>query len=126
MHASNLENFVSEKENIDGQIEKLHQQMDSKRENIATLALNSLNYRNKANDFAAAIAKQDTRTAYALSLYTKISNITWDYSAGSGKLAGTIGNDASKSLQPFSLDTRSITSFELANKLWEMIEDGYE
>ena len=63
MHASNLENFVSEKENIDGQIEKLHQQMDSKRENIATLALNSLNYRNKANDFAAAIAKQDTRTA---------------------------------------------------------------
>ena len=55
MHASNLENFVSEKENIDGQIEKLHQQMDSKRENIATLALNSLNYRNKANDFACLL-----------------------------------------------------------------------
>lgn len=126
MHASNLESFVNEKENIDGQIEKLHQQMDMRRESIATLALNSLNYRNKANDFAATIAKQDTRTAYALSLYTKISNITWDYSATNGKLAGTIGNDSSKSLQPFSIDTRSITSFELANNLWEMIENGYE
>ena len=51
----------------------------------------------------------------------KISNITWDYNAKSGTIAGTIGNDDLKTLKEFSIDTRKNTSYETANQLWSMI-----
>ena len=66
----------------------------------------------------------NSRTAYALSLYAKISNIAWDYKAPAGKLAGTIGNEESKRIKHFDIDTRSKTSFEVANTLWDMIGEG--
>ena len=46
----------------------------------------SLKEREKEFQISNDIA--DSRTAYALSLYSKISNITWDYKVQSGRLAG--------------------------------------
>ena len=40
--------------------------------------------------------------------------------------AGCVGNDRTKEFQNFSIDTRSKTSFEVANMLWAKIEAGLE
>ena len=126
VHASHLEKFVRDKENANSQVEVLRDALDSKRETISKLAKSVLSLKEKAAELEAASSLGDSRTAYALSLYAKISNITWEYNAATGKLAGCVGNDRTKEFQNFSIDTRSKTSFEVANMLWAKIEAGLE
>ena len=126
IHASHLEKFIRDKENVSSQLDSLRDMLDSKREAISKLAKNALNLKEKASELETSGNLCDSRTAYALSLYAKISNITWDYNAPSGKLAGCVGNDRTKELQNFNVDTRSKTSFEVANMLWSRIAEGLE
>lgn len=122
-HNSILEKYVADKEKVSNEIEQLRNELDKKRERISKTAMNALNYKEKAEEYNTNVMKSDTRTAYALSLYTKITNISWDYdNTINGKLAGFIGDENSKSVKDFTLDTRSLTSFELANELWDRIE----
>jgi hypothetical protein len=123
-HASQLEKFRVDKENVAGQVEQVRGEMDTKREKIAELAQQGLELVGKCSQTTAASQMADSRTAYALSLYAKISNISWDYKAPNGKIAGTIGSDETSSLRHFELDTRKKTSFETANDLWDMIGDN--
>ena len=106
--------------------------------NIASL-------KERADDFVVNSQLADSRTAYAISLYSEISNISWNYRAPHGILAGCkcvlvslivfkvhlhiaiilgIGNDSKKELKLFELDTQTLNSFELANKLWDLIEES--
>ena len=123
-HAGNLEKYRGDKENVTSQVENLRATLDAKREKIATLAKQALNMMEKCSEATVSSQLADSRTAYALSLYAKISNISWDYKAPSGKTAGTIGSEESKTLRRFEIDTREKTSFEAANDLWAMIEEG--
>jgi hypothetical protein len=52
------------------------------------MAAQTLALREKGSEYTLSSQISDSRTAYALSLYAKISNITWDYEAPSGKIAG--------------------------------------
>ena len=52
------------------------------------MAAQALALREKGAEYTLSSQIADSRTAYALSLYAKISNITWDYEAPSGKIAG--------------------------------------
>ena len=121
VHAANLEKYRDEKENVAKQVENLRNALDGKREKISDVAQKTLSTMEKCSETQLSSQMADSRTAYALSLYTKISNITWDYNAKSGTIAGTIGNDDLKSLKEFSIDTRKNTSYETANQLWSMI-----
>ena len=132
-HAANLEKYVRDKENANGQVNKLRQAVDKKRENIAAMATEGLSLKEKAAGFANADDISDPHTAYALSLLQKISNIAWDYkncsrSVGDNlpsQLCGTIGNEAKSEFKRIQVDTRSMTSYDLAEKLWDDIEDGW-
>jgi hypothetical protein len=66
-----------EKENANLQYESLREVIDSKHERIKELAKSRV----EAGAGAAPVADSmgDSRTAYALSLFSKISNITWNY-----------------------------------------------
>ncbi len=121
VHAANLEKYRDEKENVAKQVENLRNALDGKREKISDVAQKTLSTMEKCSETQLSSQMADSRTAYALSLYTKISNITWDYNAKSGTIAGTIGNDDLKTLKEFSIDTRKNTSYETANQLWSMI-----
>ena len=123
-HAVYLEKFRDEKENASRQVDSLRKKMDEKREKIASLAQQTLSMMGKCKEAGVDTEMANSRTAYALSLYAKISNIAWDYKAPAGKLAGTIGNEESKRIKHFDIDTRSKTSFEVANTLWDMIGEG--
>ena len=115
------------------------------------MAAQTLALREKGSEYTLSSQISDSRTAYALSLYAKISNITWDYEAPSGKIAGCeyvffariycnpipndfsahnftagVGNDRTKTFKSFSIDSRSNTSFEVANSLWDLIGEGFE
>ncbi len=79
---------LSKKEAITQQMEILSKQIDAKKHNIAKLTNTGLSLKERASEFTISSDMADSRTAYALSLYAKISNITWDYKAPSGKLAG--------------------------------------
>lgn len=52
------------------------------------MAAQALALREKGAEYTLSSQIADSRTAYALSLYAKISNITWDYQATPGKIAG--------------------------------------
>jgi hypothetical protein len=78
------------------------------------------------DEFAAQTQHEDAKTAYALSLYSKISNITWDYSAPIGYMSGCIGNDAAKGFENFTIDLNKTTSYDVANTLWDKIAEGMQ
>ena len=98
--------------------------VNTKRENITKMASQAIVLQERTEECATGSQMADSRTAYALSLYAKISNITWDYSVPEGQLAGTICRDNLQTVERFSIDTTKLTPFELSNKLWEMITDG--
>jgi len=125
-HSAKLEKFVGDKENVDAQIEAVRGAVDSKRENITKMATSALTLKEKAREFEGPSTDlSDSRTAYALSLYAKITNIAWDYDKSStGNLSGCVGSDAKKEFHKFSIDTRSETSFDVADALWEKIAEG--
>ena len=52
------------------------------------MAEQALALREKGAEYNLSSQISDSRTAYALSLYAKISNITWDYEAPPGRIAG--------------------------------------
>lgn len=81
--------YKSNKENLGTQVEQLRQIIDSKRENISKMASQTIVLQERSSECSAGSQLADSRTAYALSLYAKISNITWDYKAPAGKLAGS-------------------------------------
>ena len=124
-HTANLEKFVKDKENVTSQIDNMRENVDKKRENIAKMASQALQLKQKASDYNNSDDLTDSRTAYALSLYAKISNITWEYNGcSSGTLSGCVGNDRTKEFHDFSIGTRSKTSYEVADALWSKIADG--
>jgi len=125
-HSITLEKYMGDKENVHAQLESLRGLLDMKRENISKMALTAVQLREKSDELTATTLQADTRTSYALSLYTKVSNITWNYSVPPGKLAGSIGMENTKEVRPFCIETRSMTSYEVANKLWDMIGEGYD
>jgi hypothetical protein len=53
---------------------------------------------------------------YLLKPYIKVAFLFEIFLSG-------IGSDSKKELKRFEFDTRSLTSFELANKLWDAIGD---
>lgn len=115
---------ASNKENQTLQNEAIARNIDMKRQNIAKMSATILSLKERANEFSSSTKMADSRTAYAISLYAKISNITWDYKAPPGKLSGCIGDDQKKEIRSFDLDTRSKTSFEVANELWDLIGES--
>lgn len=52
------------------------------------MAAQSLALHEKGAEYTLSSQIADSRTAYALSLYAKISNITWNYDAAPGRIAG--------------------------------------
>jgi len=126
VHAASLEKYVTDKENVSAQIDATRDTIDTKRETIAKMAKQALLLKEKAAEFDAPSADlTDSRTAYALSLYAKISNIAWNYDKSvPGHLAGSVGNDATSEISHFAVDTRSKTSYEVADALWEKIATG--
>ena len=61
------------------QIESIQEIVDSKRENITKMAAQTITLRERSSECITSSQMADSRTAYALTLYAKISNITWDY-----------------------------------------------
>ena len=120
-HAIEIEKVRTDKENAAEQVQNLQNSLDTKRDKISDFAEQALKLMKQCAETNTNSQLADSRTAYALSLYAKISNISWDYKAPSGKLAGTIGNEETSTLQRFEMDTRNKTSFEMANGLWDMI-----
>ena len=87
-HAIKLEKLVADREAVGNHLDTIRATTDSKRENISKMAAQTLALREKGSEYTLSSQISDSRTAYALSLYAKISNITWDYDAPSGKIAG--------------------------------------
>lgn len=70
------------------QTESISRNIDIKRQNITKMAATAISLKERAAEFNISTDMADSRTAYAISLYAKISNITWDYSLTEGKLGG--------------------------------------
>ena len=56
----------------------------------------------------------------ALSLYTHISNITWNYS-NPGRSAGTVSDRSEHDIRSFDVDADEAATFAGVNRLWELV-----
>jgi len=86
-HAANLKR-ISNKENLLQQIDTISRNIDTKRQNIAKMSTTTFSLKERGGEFNLSTEMADSRTAYAISLYAKISNISWDYKSASGHLTG--------------------------------------
>eukprot|EP01039_Chlorochromonas_danica_P005218 gene5218-5749_t len=120
-HAAALRK-LSDKENIVAQSEQLKQTLVQKKDKIAKAQNNAAALLERANEYTLSATMADSRTAYAISLYSKISNITWNYNALPNHLSGWISNESKKEMIPFDIDMRVTSSpFDVANELWDLI-----
>ena len=86
-HIANMKS-ISNKENLLQQTEAISRNIEIKKQSIAKMAATAASLKDRAAEFSMSTDMADSRTAYAISLYAKISNITWDYSINNGKLGG--------------------------------------
>ena len=83
-----LQEMATEKENIEQSINKIRDHVENKRINVTKLASTSLTLKSQADELESNKQLNDSRTAYAVSLYATVTGIEWDYSAPSHVLAG--------------------------------------
>ena len=88
VHASTLHQLHTEKENVLASIANTKAIILAKKESIANIHSKARLLHEKGEEFSKQNQNEDTKTAYALDLYSKVSNITWDYSCPPGHLAG--------------------------------------
>jgi hypothetical protein len=71
-------------------INREQQSKASKLQDISKVAQQTLALQEQTEDLSLSDSMTESRTSYALSLYCKISNISWDYAATGkgGHLAG--------------------------------------
>ena len=89
-HAAALKK-VSNKENINSQMDSLLHAIDEKKQRIDALRSSHAALMQQLQDARSGQhqpAAADSRTAYALSLYSKISNISWEYDSSPETIAG--------------------------------------
>ena len=80
---------VSDKENISLQVDSLLRAIDEKKQRIEAIQASTASLlKQSENILAGTTSTVDSRTAYAISLYSKITNITWDYNAPADKIVG--------------------------------------
>ena len=82
-HAACIEKIDKEYNTTLLEIDSLRESLESIRDNILHLERECQIIQNKNLMNEMSVPMIDTRTSYALSLYSKISNISWDYSSNS-------------------------------------------
>lgn len=116
---------IAEKKGINSlQIDSILKSIDAKKTSIDTLKRTSTSLQERNKDFHISSGMMDSRTAYAISLYAKISNITWDYNTEMDHLTGCVGNSHKKEVVRFDIDKSNSSSAEVAEKLWAIIGDS--
>lgn len=80
-----------DRENLALDIDKEKKAIADKIQEISTIAQRTVALKEQTDDFSLSDTMAESRTSYALSLYSKITNISWDYAVTggeSGRLAG--------------------------------------
>ncbi len=76
-----------EKENMTHKLNTLSNAINEKCDSISAIVNDTIKYQSAA-DIENSNLMNESRTTYALSLYSKISNISWDYTSPSDRLSG--------------------------------------
>eukprot|EP00602_Paraphysomonas_sp_CaronLab_P007758 CAMPEP_0185028428 /NCGR_PEP_ID=MMETSP1103-20130426/14134_1 /TAXON_ID=36769 /ORGANISM="Paraphysomonas bandaiensis, Strain Caron Lab Isolate" /LENGTH=198 /DNA_ID=CAMNT_0027562847 /DNA_START=90 /DNA_END=686 /DNA_ORIENTATION=- len=121
VHSKKIEKLQVEKENLLQTESQVSNAVNSKTEEISKLASKAVELQEKTKECTLDEHMTESRTSYALSLYSKVSNISWDYDAAPGHLAGCFGNDETMEFVNFDFDMSTMSSYDLANSLWDMI-----
>ncbi len=124
-HAELLKTYQAQKGVLAQEISHYQAELEMSADQIRQMADESSRVKEKIAEYEEECAQQDNRTAYAVSLYSKISNINWDYSHPPGILAGTICHDNTSETNKFHLDVQSMSQFQVANYLWSNIGESY-
>ena len=123
-HSKQLEQIMHEKENVSKQYESLREVVDSKRERVKELARRRIETTTMPPPPQVAVdPTAESKAAYTLSLYAKISNISWNLSDSNEVISGYIANEETKEFKSFEIPT-SLSKFEIANSLWDMISEN--
>ena len=87
-HNKMLEKMIIEKENLVTSINDYHNTIDAMVSEISSIAESALGLQEQMADLELDESLMQSRKSHALSLYSKVSNISWDYTAPPGVLAG--------------------------------------
>ena len=65
------------------------------------------------------------RAKHELSLYAHVSKVIW-HSELSGRVCGNVSDLANADIRPFDMDPRATSQYEIANKLWGLMDGEVE
>jgi len=77
------------------------------------------------NSVSSSAADELPRIKHAISLYANITNIKFDYSAD-GRLKGQVAIPDKEEVHGFDIDAAKCTGYDIADRLWGMMEKGAE
>eukprot|EP00793_Prasinoderma_coloniale_P001560 PRCOL_00003364-RA len=96
---------------------------------LAALELEKANAASRMSAVASTRAETDTLEAEALpqnkhelSLYAHVSKIIWHYEAGE-RVRGNVSDPAKADIRPFDMDPAKTSNFDIANSLWDLMEN---
>lgn len=87
-HEKLLRRIQSERDSLLNDINALNSQIEKTRSEIIMIADDNRALKEETAKHEEEIKLQDSRTAYAVSLYSRITNIDWDYGSPSNILSG--------------------------------------
>mmetsp|Transcript_14710 Transcript_14710/g.51160 ORF Transcript_14710/g.51160 Transcript_14710/m.51160 type:complete len:199 (+) Transcript_14710:143-739(+) len=65
---------------------------------------------------------EESRVTHALSLFANITRINWDHDLPEHVLGGAIAYDEAQTARRFSIQTEALDSYEIADRLWDLLE----
>ncbi len=87
-HNSRLDELQLEKENLSLKINIVSGAIEQKCSVISEIVNDTLKNQSTISEYENVNILNESRTVYALSLYSKVSNISWDYASPSDHLCG--------------------------------------
>ena len=81
-----VHSYLLKKDEKEASLSLIRDHIDEKRQELAAIASMSSSLQEKLDEFQSNLQLQDIRTSHAVSLYSKISHLSWDYDKCSSRV----------------------------------------
>ena len=130
-HVAPAEEHVAQMRELDAQraalaakLAALEQQAAASTGEVAKLRAQKEDVDARARAVEAEKVAQVPRLQYSMSLFANISKIKWDFAAygDGGRVKGSLSVPGADDVRAFDLDPRALSDFDIANRLWDMLD----
>lgn len=112
-----LSRAETEAQALEAKINHLQSQRDRLKATLVRVEEKAMNRKKTA-------VEHENRVKHELSLFAHISNLNWTVNDGDGtEIRGVISKTNKGDLNTFAFDTRKMSKYQIANKLWDAMDE---